>query len=390
MINILFKQLIAKTSYKLQHKALLTALQLFNTKLSMDLSTNSTAKRFCQELDVKGNGIKIGTHDGVFHCDEILACFLLKQLPQYSTAQIIRTRDDKLLDECDVVVDVGGVYDPNCHRYDHHQRDFTHTMSSILQNKSFNIKLSSAGLVFTHFGHQIIARLLNWDKDDNKTDVIFDKVYENFIQEIDAIDNGVSICDGCQQNYRITTNLSSRVGNLIPSWNETSDDDILYQRFLKGIELVGNEFKDKVDYYGSVWWPARQLIQQAIDSRMTVHPCGEIIELTQVFPWKEHLFLLESSNQIKPEVKFVIFQDTRGKWRVQAVPISSHSFELRIPLLSDWRGLRDSELSKMAAIDGCVFVHSSGFIGGNDTREGAIQMAFKTLDNRRQSSAPNS
>lgn len=155
----------------------------------MDLSTNS--KRFCS--DHTGNGsVRVGTHDGVFHCDEILACFLLKQLSQYSNAEIIRTRDPALLDACDVVVDVGGVYDPSRHRYDHHQRDFNHTLTSLLPHKQFNIKLSSAGLVFTHFGHQIIADLLNWDKTDPKTELIFDKVYENFVQEIDAIDNGLS------------------------------------------------------------------------------------------------------------------------------------------------------------------------------------------------------
>jgi len=32
----------------------------------------------------------IGTHDGVFHCDEALACFMLRQLPEYKDAKIIR------------------------------------------------------------------------------------------------------------------------------------------------------------------------------------------------------------------------------------------------------------------------------------------------------------
>ena len=26
---------------------------------------------------------KIGTHNGTFHCDEVMACYLLKQLPEY-------------------------------------------------------------------------------------------------------------------------------------------------------------------------------------------------------------------------------------------------------------------------------------------------------------------
>lgn len=37
-------------------------------------------------------------------------------------AEVVRTRDPERLAECDVVVDVGGEYDPERHRYDHHQR----------------------------------------------------------------------------------------------------------------------------------------------------------------------------------------------------------------------------------------------------------------------------
>ena len=65
---------------------------------------------------------KIGTHNGTFHCDEALACFMLKQLPEYKHADIVRTRNPEELSKCDVVVDVGGVYDADKHRYDHHQR----------------------------------------------------------------------------------------------------------------------------------------------------------------------------------------------------------------------------------------------------------------------------
>ncbi|XP_023235387.1 UPF0160 protein MYG1, mitochondrial-like [Centruroides sculpturatus] len=41
-------------------------------------------KKLCMEK------IKIGTHNGTFHCDEVLACFLLKLLPRYKDATIIR------------------------------------------------------------------------------------------------------------------------------------------------------------------------------------------------------------------------------------------------------------------------------------------------------------
>lgn len=51
----------------------------------------------------------------------------------------------------------------------------------------------------------------------------------------------------------------------------------------------------------------------------------------------------------------------------------------RLPLAESWRGLRDAELSSVAGINGCVFVHMSGFIGGNETRTGALDMARKSL-----------
>jgi uncharacterized UPF0160 family protein len=45
----------------------------------------------------------------------------------------------------DIVVDVGGIYDPQSHRYDHHQRGFT----EVFGHGGYDIiKLSSAGLVY--------------------------------------------------------------------------------------------------------------------------------------------------------------------------------------------------------------------------------------------------
>lgn len=79
----------------------------------------------------KSNPPKIGTHDGTFHCDEILACFMLKQLPEFKDSEIVRSRKDEVLKDCDVVVDVGGVFDPETNLFDHHQQTFQETFSSL-------------------------------------------------------------------------------------------------------------------------------------------------------------------------------------------------------------------------------------------------------------------
>ena len=60
-----------------------------------------------------------------------------------------------------------------------------------------------------------------------------------------------------------------------------------------------------------------------------------------------------------------------------------HVVVVRLSILEAWRGLRDEELSQVSGIEGCTFVHSSGFIGGNKTKQGVLEMATKTLKGSR-------
>lgn len=53
----------------------------------------------------------IGTHDGKFHCDEVLACAMLKYFTKdFKGSNIKRSRDPKVWETCDILVDVGGKY----------------------------------------------------------------------------------------------------------------------------------------------------------------------------------------------------------------------------------------------------------------------------------------
>ena len=40
---------------------------------------------------------RVGTHSGTFHCDEALACFMLRLSQHFSNAYIVRTRDPKVV-----------------------------------------------------------------------------------------------------------------------------------------------------------------------------------------------------------------------------------------------------------------------------------------------------
>ena len=100
-------------------------------------------------------------------------------------------------------------------------------------------------------------------------------------------------------------------------------------------------------------------------------------------PWKDHLYALETENTSEPKVLFVLYPEgphEGAKWRAQAVSVSRDSFESRKPLKEEWRGVRDEALDALSGINGCVFVHASGFIGGNKSFEGAMEMARRSIE----------
>lgn len=180
-------------------------------------------------------GKTIGTHSGTFHCDEALGCYLLQQTAKFKGADIVRTRDPEVLKDLDVVIDVGGVYDPSksmlhiiesslytfpcfgrtqirvgltaphnffyhrrhhpqppvassfagADRFDHHQRGFTEVFGH-----GFNTKLSSAGLVYKHYGREIVASAMGLPVNHADVEAVYLAVYKHFMEAIDAIDNG--------------------------------------------------------------------------------------------------------------------------------------------------------------------------------------------------------
>lgn len=322
----------------------------------------------------------IGTHNGTFHCDEGLAVFLLRQTNTYRGASLKRSRDPKVLETCDVVVDVGAVYDVENNRFDHHQRGFSHSFGH-----GFDTKLSSAGLVYKHFGKEVIANTTQLPISDPKVETLWLKVYKEFIEALDAIDNGISqYPSDIKPRYKNHTDLSSRVGALNPAWNQPTDSKMVDSQFERASLLAGEEFTQRLRYYANAWLPARDILVTAVAaSKRTFDATGRIIVLEQFIPWKEHLFELEddSTSEITPnEAIYVVYPDEiAGNWRVQAVPASPDSFESRKALPEQWRGLRDEEFSTVSGIPGGIFTHASGFIGGNKTKEGALQMAKDAL-----------
>ncbi|KAG9510236.1 hypothetical protein GZH46_01229, partial [Fragariocoptes setiger] len=137
-----------------------------------------------------------------------------------------------------------------------HNKRFSHWHPS---NPAAPVKLSSAGLVFAHYGRDIVRAIiqnaierknylgseygdfklnnaLRDIEDEGRLIALAQKIYSNFIEEIDGIDNGRDMADGgdVPYNHHISTNLNSRVARLNPRSGRVTDE-IRFKSFLKAM-----------------------------------------------------------------------------------------------------------------------------------------------------------
>ena len=366
----------------------------FAMSTTQHLESEPLVKR--QKLD----GPLIGTHNGTFHADEALAVYLLRLLPEYANSPLVRTRDPAILATCHIVVDVGGVHDDTQKRYDHHQRGFTATFPGRAT------KLSSAGLVYMHFGRAILAQLTGLDASSAEITVLHEHVYSTFVEAIDAADNGLDAYDGAALAAagvaRRFSDSGFTLGAAVARFNRAApraaaDDDAERrqrkedERFARASVFMGEQFAMEVADKADAWLPARAPVREAYAQRRRWHPSGRVVVLRDGHvPFASHLYDAERDEAARegaPEdgvrVYYVLFPEDaeeNSKWRVRAVTVEGMNFKNRKDLPTAWKGLRDEELDKVSGVDGCVFVHANGFIGGNKTFEGALEMAKKAVE----------
>lgn len=348
---------------------------------------------------MKMTPVRIGTHNGHFHADEALAVYMLRMLPEYKDSDLVRTRDPALLETCHTVVDVGGEYDDTKKRYDHHQRTFATTFPN------HATKLSSAGLVYMHYGKAIIAQHTQLPIDHPDVELLYQKLYDDFVEAVDANDNGINQYDtarleqaGIDKRFNAGgVTLASMVGDLNhedplnPQANRATEAEPQAEedyRFSLASALMGNTFLRKLHGASTAWLPARGIVKAAFEGRSKNHPSGQLLMLPRAgIPWKEHLYNIEDEAGLAANEKilYVLYpeKDEPGsKWRIQAVSVDFASFQNRKSLPEPWRGVRDAELDTVLGSDvedGATFVHASGFTGGHQSEAGVRAMASLAL-----------
>lgn len=283
------------------------------------------------------------THDGVFHADDVFAAAVLQQ--QFGSLTFVRTRDKDVIASADVVFDVGGVYDEESRRFDHHQRGG----AGVREN---GIPYAAFGLVWKRYGAGLSDRY------------IAEEVDRLLVQPIDAADNGVDLSTPIRDDVR-SVSVSSAISMFNASWDEADDLNPHAFDIARGIAA---HIIDRAIARARGTILARHVVSEA----MSVAEDPRLIILPQFCPWQETI--VES-----PHALYVVFESF-GSWRVQCVPESLGSFGVRKPLPAAWAGLNGGELAILTGVADSTFAHKGLFIAGATSQDGALALAKIALN----------
>ncbi len=282
----------------------------------------------------------IVTHNGNFHADDVFSIAALKSI--FPSFKLIRTRDAELIAKADIVLDVGGVYDPDTERFDHHQRGGA-------GERENGIPYSSFGLIWQKYGLGICRG--NQD--------IANSVDKGLVSNIDAID-----CGHVEGVIKGIT-LSQTISMFNPTWQEDSDFDTCFDEAVDFASRVLTRFIASAN--GGI--SAKAIVAKAIDNAED----PRVIVLEKYTPWKRTVHALSE------EALYVVYPSPSGHWRIQTVPVELGSFEDRKSLPKPWSGLSDKELQEVTGIDDAMFCHNGLFIAGAESFESTMKMAAIAL-----------
>jgi|TARA_B110000211_G_scaffold17674_1_gene18410 uncharacterized UPF0160 family protein len=284
--------------------------------------------------------LTVVTHNGNFHADDVFSIAVLKHV--YPSFNLVRTRDKALMDSADIVIDVGGQYDPDAGRFDHHQRGGA-------GERENGIPYSSFGLVWQKYGLALC--------DNNQA--VADRVDAGLVSTIDAIDCGH--VEGVQQGI----SLSQTISMYNPTWEESPEFDKCFDEAVEFASRMLTRFIASAS--GSV--NAKAIVAKAIESAED----PRVIVLEKYTPWKKTVHILSS------EALYMVYPSHSSQWILQTVPVEPGSFEDRKSLPKAWAGLSDEDFQAQTGLDDAVFCHNGLFIAGTKSFESTMKLAEVAL-----------
>lgn len=292
--------------------------------------------------------MKVATHNGTFHADDLFA-FAILRAALGDDAELVRSRDPAAWAEAGVVFDVGGIFDPATHRYDHHMRD--------KPLRADGAPFSSAGLVWADFGLKAVQALLQGTPEDIAEKVRL-RVDQALVRDIDLMDNGAMT--------PTPGHFATVIEAFNPAFDEADRDE--NAAFLEATALATVVLARACRHALAAEFAAGTVAEAAARAE---HPA--ILVLERRVPWEDAVFDLGLA-----EVLYVV-RPAGADWTCSAVPPERGSFAQRLPLPDAWGGLRDAALASVSGVADATFCHPARFVCGARSREGAIALARRAV-----------
>ncbi len=291
--------------------------------------------------------MRIATHDGSFHADEVFAVAALTLLGE--PVEVIRTRDRDVLAGADVRVDVGFRHDPASGDFDHHQREF-----GLVRDNG--VRYASFGLVWREFG----ARVCEGDQE------VADAVDISLVQGVDANDTGQQLTETLTDGVHPLT-VNGIIGALNARWDETLTPEQERLRFDEAVDLARGMLAREA-LSAAAGRRAARIVEAAIAAAAD----PRVVELPVNAPWKPVLV------PAAPEALFVIYPKRQG-FGLEAVPEALGTFDNRRDLPAAWAGREGDDLVAVTGVADALFCHAKRFLVVARSREGVEQLARLAL-----------
>lgn len=293
--------------------------------------------------------IRIVTHSGTFHADELLAVAALELYLNGRAYEVIRTRDPEIFKSADYLVDVGGVYDPATNRFDHHQ----HGGAGVREN---GIPYSAFGLVWKHYGEAISG-----------SKMVADAIDKQIGHPVDLGDNGVDY----YSLVRLDTEpliVQFMVAMFRPTWKGGATHD---ERFIELVPIMRRMLELAIGVERDALEGGKfveDAYQAAEDKRLII--------IDKPYPWSAVL-------ASHPEPLFIVKPKSVGTyWEVECVRDNPYGFANRKDLPEAWAGIleADNKLPQVTGVEDAVFCHMMRYIAVAKSKEGALKLAQIALN----------
>lgn len=293
------------------------------------------------------------THNGGFHADDVFACAIL-EIYLESLGQkykVIRTRDMNIIEKGDYVFDVGGIYDEEKNRFDHHQK-------SRAGQRSNGIYYAASGLVWKKFG-KILC-------DSSEVAEYLDR---KVFQALDAPDNGQDLSRNIFPEV-YPYSMSGIVGVFNNSWLEQNKNED--KRFEKIVSLAKVIIKREI-IQAKAFFKAETEIVEAYNNSSD----KRLIVLENTYNRSDISKVL--IHHPKP-LYFIYPRSKKTGWKLEAVRKNFETFEPRKPLPANWAGLEGLDLAKVTGVSDVIFCHNALFLAEAKSKEGALELAKIALN----------